>query len=135
MSRIVQLSIITAALTALVVVDTQRADAIEWRGRRARYGSYGSYGGTTIDWSGSPWHAGYAHPAWGAPVALVVPPTATTQSNYRWGVPSSRIDPITAQFSRDAVPVGISEAGGFQPAPQWPSDTNQMGVYYIRGPW
>ena len=129
MRRIVQLTAVAVVAAAWIAADVTPCDAIEWGGRRGRRSSY------TIDYSAGPWHAGYAHPAWGAPVALVVPPTVRSNTDYRWGVPSSRVSTIDSQFSRDGVPVGVSEAGGFQPRPRWPSDTNQMGVYYIRGPW
>ena len=72
-----------------------------------------------------------------APVALVVPPTAEFQTNYSWGVPASRISPIDAQFSRrypDQAPES-SARNGFCRHRYSPSDTNQFGVYYVRGPW
>ncbi len=34
-----------------------------------------------------------------------------------------------------AMVPGWSVAYGFLPPPQQPSDTNQFGVYYVRGPW
>jgi hypothetical protein len=87
--------------------------------------------------SRTPWHGNYYYPQWGAPVALVVPPTAEFQTNYSWGVPASRISPIDAQFSRGYPGTGSGVVGrtGFLPPPQQPSDTNQFGVYYVRGPW
>lgn len=81
-----------------------------------------------------PWHGSYYHTMWGQPVALVVPPTAEYQTNLRWGVPSSRIERIDHQFSRN-YPGPYAGGYGFLPTPVWPSDTNQFGVYYIRGPW
>jgi hypothetical protein len=83
----------------------------------------------------SPWHGQYRHTAFGKPVSLVVPPTANLQTNYSWGVPSSRVTPIYHQFGR-SYPQGVSEgAGQFMPTPYWPSHTDQFGVYYVRGPW
>ena len=82
------------------------------------------------------WHSGYYHTSWGRPLALVVPPTATYQTNYSWGVSGTRITPINPQFSGPYA--GYPYEGGnegFMPTPHWPSDTNQFGVYYIRGPW
>ena len=82
------------------------------------------------------WHAGYYHTSWGRPLALVVPPTATYQTNYSWGVSGTRITPIYPQFAGPYA--GYPYEGGngvFRPTPHWPSDTNQFGVYYIRGPW
>ena len=41
--------------------------------------------------SGSAWNTtNYYEPAWGMPLAVVVPPTARWQSNYSWGVGGSR---------------------------------------------
>jgi len=86
-----------------------------------------------------PWHAGYYHQQYGAPVALVVPPTADSQLHYGWGVGSTRITPIYHQFTRPYPGHGNGAGGvggtGFAPKPTWPSDTTQYGVYYIRGPW
>lgn len=80
-----------------------------------------------------PWHGGYRHTAWGTPVALVVPPTAEFHTEYGWGVTNTRVVPIYHQFKRPYYPIGGD--GGFLSTPQWPSDTTQFGVYYIRGPW
>ena len=82
-----------------------------------------------------PWHAGYVHPGWSSPVALVVPPTAENQTHYGWGVGSTRITRIYPQFQLgDPGPVQYNSAA-FGSMPRWPSDTDQFGVYYIRGPW
>jgi hypothetical protein len=83
------------------------------------------------------WHGDYYHVAWGTPVSLVVPPTAEMQTDYHWGVGGTRITPIWHQF-RPGFP-GYAAPGVapvvFLPTPRWPSDTNQFGVYYNRGPW
>jgi hypothetical protein len=81
-----------------------------------------------------PWHNAYYHAAYGEPIALVVPPTAEYQSQYGWGVGATRVTPIYHQFGR-AYPGAAGAYGSFYPTPAWPSDTNQFGVYYIRGPW
>jgi hypothetical protein len=82
------------------------------------------------------WHGDYYHPAYGRPVALVVPPTAGRQTDYHWGVAGYRTTPIYHQFRR-GFPGEIFGSGPtiFRPTPRWPSDTNQFGVYYVRGPW
>ena len=67
-------------------------------------------------------------------LALVVPPTANLQTNYGWGVASSRISRIEHQFQRNFPGHGMF-GGPFRPTPVWPSDTSQFGVYYVRGPW
>ena len=82
---------------------------------------------------GMPWHGAYYDPAWGVPVALVVPPTAEFQSNYSWGVCGTRTSRIYHQFGRNYP--GGEGTGPFYPTPYWPNDTQQFGVYYVRGPW
>ncbi len=50
------------------------------------------------------WNRNYAYTGYGQPVALAVPPTANLQTNYGWGVASSRAlahrTPVPAQLSR-----------------------------------
>lgn len=79
------------------------------------------------------WHAPFAQVQWGRPVALIVPPTANFQTDYSWGVARTRMTPINHQFAR---PVAIPTTGQpLSPTPPWPSDTKQLGYYYVRGPW
>jgi hypothetical protein len=110
----------TAALTALVLVDI--AGARE-RGTLRRTPAATS------------WHAGYADPAWGTPLAVVVPPTAKFQTHYNWGVGGTRVTPIYPQFQPNYPGPGLYPHGPFQPVPPWPTSTDQLGFYYIRGPW
>jgi hypothetical protein len=80
------------------------------------------------------WNRNYANTEYGQTVALVAPPTAQLQTNYGWGVASSRITRIDHQFQRNYP--GVGQFGGpARPTPLWPSDTTQFGVYYVRGPW
>jgi hypothetical protein len=80
------------------------------------------------------WNRNYAYTDYGQPTALVVPPTAQLQTNWGWGVGSSRISRIDHQFQRNYP--GDGQFGGpFRPTPVWPSDTTQFGVYYVRAPW
>src|SRR5882757_4784719 len=80
------------------------------------------------------WNRNYAYTDFGAPTALVVPPTAQLQTNYGWGVASSRISRIDHQFQRNFP--GYGQFGGpFRPTPLWPSDTTQFGIYPVRAPW
>jgi hypothetical protein len=80
------------------------------------------------------WNRNYAYTDFGAPTALVVPPTAQLQTNYGWGVASSRISRIDHQFQRNFP--GYGHFGGpFRPTPLWPSDTTQFGIYPVRAPW
>jgi hypothetical protein len=80
------------------------------------------------------WNRNYAYTDYGVPTALVVPPTANLQTNWGWGVASSRISRIDHQFQRN-YPGSGPFGGPFRPTPIWPSDTTQFGVYYVRGPW
>jgi hypothetical protein len=80
------------------------------------------------------WNRNYAYTDYGQPTALVVPPTAQLQTNWGWGVASSRISRIDHQFQRN-YPGNAQFGGPFRPTPVWPSDTTQFGVYYVRGPW
>ena len=79
------------------------------------------------------WHGPFNHVQWGRPLALIVPPTANMQTHYAWGVGRTRMTPIHHQFGR---PHPQSAGSATQrPTPAWPSDTQQHGVYYLRGPW
>ena len=80
------------------------------------------------------WNRNYAYTDYGQPTALVVPPTAQLQTNWGWGVASSRISRIDHQFQRN-YPGNGQFGGPFRPTPVWPSDTTQFGVYPVRGPW
>ncbi len=82
----------------------------------------------------SNWHANYAYTDYGAPTALVVPPTAQLQTNWSWGAPSMRISRIDHQFTRN-YPGPPPFGAGVRSTPHWPQDTAQFGVYYVRGPW
>jgi hypothetical protein len=83
----------------------------------------------------SSWHQPYYHTAWGRPLALVVPPTARTETSWGWGVAQSSVTPIYQQFKRPYPGGESSDYGSLLGTPPWPSHTNQFGVYYIRGPW
>lgn len=81
------------------------------------------------------WCGGYYNAAWGVPVAVVVPPTAEFQTHWGWGVGNTRVNTIDHQFSRNWPGPAQGGATGLRPTPSWPSDTDQFGMYYIRGPW
>jgi len=85
--------------------------------------------------SQTPWHGGYYYTQWGAPVALLIPPTAEMHTDYAWGVPSTRVSRNDHQFQRPYPGNGYGGGYGFLPTPQYPADTQQFGVYYVRGPW
>ena len=81
-----------------------------------------------------PWHGNYYYQQTGQPLALIVPPTAHMRQTYSWGVSQNLMYPIHHQFGRNASAPGSAQ-GRFRARPQWPSHTDQFGVYYIRGPW
>jgi hypothetical protein len=87
-----------------------------------------------------PWHGAYYDPAWGgAPTALVVPPTASLQTKWAWGVTNTDVVPIYSQFGRQYPGAYYGAYGyrpyGFIPTPPIPGSTDEFGVYYVRGPW
>ncbi len=114
------------AAMAFVLVE-QQADA---GGRRYIANRWGERFARTM-----PWHGDYYYAPWGAPTALVVPPTANMQTSLSWGVSQSSMMPIYHQFSRPYPGEGAGAGNTFQPTPRWPSHTDQFGVYYVRGPW
>jgi hypothetical protein len=82
------------------------------------------------------WHGAYYDMTYGAPMALVIPPTAETQTHMGWGVGANYVTPNCTQFSRIYPGGGVSyNRRGFLATPPWPSSTDQFGVYYVRGPW
>lgn len=81
------------------------------------------------------WNTPFYSPTWGAPVALVVPPTAEQQTHYGWGVGNTRVNHICPQFGRSYPGAGYYDSRAFLPTPPWPSDTDQLGYNYVRGPW
>jgi hypothetical protein len=82
-----------------------------------------------------PWHADYYHTAYGYPIGLVIPPTAHMQTKMGWGVSQSEMIPNYHQFFKRYPGEGFGVSRTFSPTPNWPSHTDQFGVYYIRGPW
>ena len=116
-STIVCLVVLIAASLATLL--PARAGEIFFRGRRA----------------GAAWNTSYYDPAWGMPEALVVPPTARWQSNYAWGVGGSRLNRVGAQYQAEVPgPASSYDQRSYLPAPPQPSDTQQFGVNYVRGP-
>jgi hypothetical protein len=114
-----------AAVLALVVSASAQAGGVgSWKNVRARHQAQ-TY----------PWHGMYYDASWNMPVALVVPPTAENQKKYEWGVGASRVVPIEHQFGRAYPGAGTYNRGNFRPTPAWPSNTDEFGVYYVRGPW
>ena len=82
-----------------------------------------------------PWHGGYQSMQYGQPTAMIVPPTAHMRTAYSWGVSQNLTYPIYHQFGRSANSPGAAGRGSFRNTPIHPSNTDQFGYYYVRGPW
>lgn len=81
------------------------------------------------------WHGPYVHTSYGAPVALVVPPSVKGYGSYTWGMPASHRHGLPDQFGRQGGYGAGSYEGGMYGTPYHPSSSHQFGVYYVRGPW
>lgn len=117
-------------ITLLAMVALSLGATAAWGGENTFFGARAQRRAACV-----PWHMGYANAAWGAPIAVVVPPTAEFQTHWGWGVGNTRVDTIDHQFSRNWP--GPAQGGRpvFRGAPSWPSDTDQFGYNYVRGPW
>ena len=103
------------------------------------YSGEGTRAGRTHSWNQEQqnaysWHGGYNTWRFGEPTAAVVPPTASYQSTYSWGVGQTRSNPIHHQFGRGGGSAG-GVAGGFANTPYFPWSTDQFGYYPVRGNW
>ena len=85
---------------------------------------------------GTPWNGNYSYTPAGEPVALIVPPTASSMAAWSWGVSQSEVRPLYHQYGR-SFQSGAGMGGGnpYQPTPHWPSHTDNFGVYPVRAPW
>lgn len=115
-------------LALVAVVVTAAASVASAHGRHADRWAYRHAQGMS-------WHAPYYNTTTGAPIALVVPPTAHMQTKWGWGVSQGTMTPIYHQFGRRYAGESGSTMNSLQGTPRWPSHTDQFGVYYIRGPW
>jgi hypothetical protein len=82
----------------------------------------------------STWHGGYYDAAWGTPVAVVITPRAKTQTNLGSGIGGTTVTRIQPQFTHEDPGPSTYQRSWFRPTPAWPSNTDQFGDYYIRGP-
>ena len=81
------------------------------------------------------WHGQYANPNYARPVAVVVPPNANMMRSLGWGVCGSQMMPLYSQYGT-AYPGAVTASSiRFLSRPVAPSNTQQFGYYYIRGPW
>ena len=122
------------ALAGAIVLTTFATPAFAW------YPHHG-YHATRADYiaryyaAQRPWHGPYAYTPYGTPVSLVVPPNSKMHSSYSWGVAQTEMIPIYHQFHRDYPGGWGSGNGEIYTTPYWPSHTDQLGVYPVRGPW
>lgn len=119
MNRRIVIALLVVASLGVCLAERAGAAPYIWPVRRSQYYD---------------WNKRYVHTAYGQPVALVVPPTATLQTNWGWGVGSSRLQRLDHQFMRNypgAGPFGTT----YWSTPVWPNDTTQYGVYHVRAPW
>ncbi len=126
------ITLIAAALLA-ASAGTRQASAGRFRCCTPDSTGYGTYYGEAD--TSYRWHGNYYDVAWGRPVALVVPPTARTETHWSWGVGGFRVTPVHHQFELGYPTYGDYDRNWFRPTPRWPTSTDQFGDYYIRGPW
>jgi hypothetical protein len=122
------------AVSALVLLAAARQSLAVHPHERPHYRTHADRGAGWYN-ANVPWHGPFAHPQWGQPMALVVPPTADMQTNFSWGVARTRMTPLYHQFARPYPGEAGTPGAGWTPVPIWPSDTAQLGIYPVRGPW
>ena len=83
----------------------------------------------------TPWNGAYRHQAYSTPLAVIVPPTATTYRSLGWGVSKNVVSPLYHQFQLGAPRARKAGYGPYKSLPMYPSSSDQYGAYYIRGPW
>ena len=122
----------TFAIVAAVLAASPAVAGGPWHGYHARHADIiGRYYAAQ-----RPWHGPYAYTPWGMPTALVVPPNSKMHTSFSWGVAQSEMIPIYHQFHRDYPgPLAVGGGAAIYPTPYWPSHTDQLGVYPVRGPW
>ena len=104
------------------------------------YTNRGIQAGLTHQWNqeqarSQPWHGNFQYWRYGEPTALVVPPTASFETSYGWGVGQVRNHPIHHQYGKAGAGTLRGKDNSFTPTPYWPSHTSQFGVYPVRAPW
>lgn len=81
----------------------------------------------------------YSSQVYGTPIAVPLAPVVKHSYNYGWGIPSSRLTRIGAQYTQwhPQTPysqTGGSLPGGIYPTVYQPTDTTQQGYYYMHAP-
>lgn len=75
-----------------------------------------------------------ADPAFGVPVAVVVPPTLRKQVHLNTYVGGTQVSRIRSQFRPDGSVATTRELGPVRGDSALPGGTDGLGDYYIRGP-
>jgi hypothetical protein len=79
----------------------------------------------------------YAAQGYDVPVAVPLAPVVRRTYNYGWGLPSSRLVRVGAQYTQWYPNTQFSQTGGRLPGqyPVYlPTDTTQQGAYYVHTP-
>lgn len=81
----------------------------------------------------------YAAQGFNVPVAVPLAPCVRKTYNYGWGIPSSRITRVGAQYTKWHPDTLYSQTGGRLVGDQYqtiyqPTDTTQLGFYYVHVP-
>ena len=119
-----------ALLVAVSLAAALPACGGEFFFRRSGTGSGAGFGSGSGSWNNS-----YYDPAWGMPLAVVVPPNARFQTDYSWGAGGTRISRIGARYQPEYPgPESSYRQSDYMPAPPQPSDTRQFGDNYVRAP-
>ena len=133
MKRFFLSACLAIGLTALLASTSQAFEHLPRYGNGGYGSSNGGYGCSNCGYGN--WNGGYYETSYGMPLALVIPPTCEYQTHWGWGVGNTRVTPNIPQFGRNWPGPTAYDPRGFRPTPRWPSDTDQFGVYYVRGPW
>lgn len=79
----------------------------------------------------------YSAQGYNVPVAVPLAPVVKHTYNYGWGVPSSRLTRVGAQYNQWYPTTTFSQNGGSLPGSYpiyQPTDTTQQGAYYVHVP-
>ena len=129
MKRTLVIALAAVALTVALGTDRQvQADGGYWERTSAD-----RWAANHAVWR--PWHGPYNNEVYGRPLAVVLPPTVTAQTNWAWGVGRTRVTPMYHQFRRCYPGPYAGNPGVLYNTPDQPSSTTQFGAYYIRAPW
>ncbi|MFN0055146.1 MAG: hypothetical protein ACKV0T_23475 [Planctomycetales bacterium] len=80
----------------------------------------------------------YAAKSYGVPIGVPLAPVVKHTYEYGWGVPSSRLVRVGAQYNQWYPTTPYSQHGGglpsVYPSAYYPTDTTQQGFYHVHAP-